>query len=102
VPATHNLGALHLVPMKLTIHYLFFSFFVPGDANAKRVARGRYAYSELRKNLVGASCVNGSLFVDSPPAAEFDTNLVYMVIPVWRFAMFPGSNLHPYEYVLCL
>lgn len=98
VARTHNKGAMHLVQYAQNIQFLL-SWTISSSFRDRQKARMNQLLP-LKPHVVGARCVNGSLWVDSPPLGELDAHPTYAVFPVWRFAMFPGSNLHPYDFNL--
>ena len=98
----HNLGGMHIV--QLTQNFMFLTGSprdAPDDSHVQlQMNRVRDGLLPLRPHVVGAGCdaATGALAVDSPSFGESDSHFAYRFFPVWRFASFPGRNLHPMDY----
>jgi hypothetical protein len=95
-----NKGGMHIIQLLQNFYFLTGTPVPRNSPQERQVERIQRGLLPLKKHIVGARCVDGSLYVDEPPRGETGSNPFYMIFPVWRFAAFPGSNLHPYEYVL--
>jgi len=99
VDRTKNRGGMHIIQLLQNYYYLTGTRRYRSNARERQVERISSGLLPLKKHITGARCFQGSLYVDEPPRGEMESNPLYAIFPVWRFAAFPGSNLHPYEYV---
>lgn len=88
---------MHIVQLLQNYYFLAGPPNPGNNAHERQLERIQQGLLPLKKHIVGARCIGGSLYVDDPPYGEMGSNPLYMVLPVWRFGAFPGSNLHPYE-----
>lgn len=56
----------------------------------------RIVVPELTPNMSDAQCLDGHLYVTKPSGFGYG----WWVFPAWTFAMFPGINLHSYDFNL--
>jgi len=82
----HNLGGLDLLHPWTMLNYLWK---IPS-------ANLRVALPSLTPRISDAACEKGHLFVTDPPR----TGAGWYFWPVWQLAVFPGKNLHSYDYNL--
>ena len=86
VGSQENLGGLDLMHPWSMLRYL---------VGVKR-ASFRTVQPTRTSNMSDAQCVDGNLYVTKPK----DYGYGWYFVPAWTFAMFPGLNLHAYDYNL--
>jgi len=82
----YNLGGLDLMHPRTMFWYLI------GVSRAST----RVTQPTKTESISDAQCKDGNLFVTKPS----DYGYGWWLHPAWTFAMFPGQNLHPYDYNL--
>jgi hypothetical protein len=91
-PPEKNKGGMHILQVYQNLHYLF-SYEKNSSVRVDQCLLG------LKPNIVGAQCTElGTLSVDTPPAGEVGSNILYTFFPAWRIASFPGGSWHPYDF----
>lgn len=86
VSSEENLGGVDLMHPWSMLRYLI---------GVKR-ASFRTVQPTRTPKISDAQCIDGSLFVTRPK----DYGYGWWFVPAWSFAMFPGLNLHAYDYNL--